>query len=770
VKKILFLTCLLISSLLVPGVSAGTTYVLDESYGNVPVTFVPNVGQFDSTIVFVAEGNDGNALRGNSGVAFQLEDDDTIYPLHPDDAKFDGKLYLQFINANTNPTVTYEEPVTWNSNYFIGNDPENWHMDVPNYRTARLHEIYSGIDMLIRGNGRDIEYLLAVKPNADPSQILFRDYDEDITGVSDGKIVGEKSWMGSIQHIVEPAPTAFQYIDNTEVPVSLSYKFIYVGSNTVDNVAFGIGNYNSEYELFIKLDMFDSPLIALKHTTDVAGVEVDDEGCAYVAGSAEYRRTNFKLKTLFAMKINSEGDELRYVTYFGGKPGPGIIADFAVDSKGNIFITGAINFPATPGAFDIIIGEFKESKCVVMKLSETGNKIVYSTYLGGNDIGEIRCIDVDSIGNAYVTGWTLSKYFPTTLDVINPEYIFVPYLDTYMRNGFITKFNIDGSELDFSTFFDTAELTSIKVDNSGVIRIAGNDAEVFVAALNATASDSLFTLRFGGNDKDEVTGMDIDNEGNIYVAGYTESKDFYTTDGSVYQGGNSDCFIAKVGNIGTLVWSKLLGGSILDEPTGGLEVDNDGNIFISGFTTSPEFPRTPDAYLNDIMHGNGFFTVINSDGINIEYSTLLSGPVSYGKAIDAKSEVYLASSSSFPELSGKGVFDSRSASISLIRFKAYEATYVLNESSQPKLFTVQTPYPNPFNPSVTLSYRLFRDSDVTLDIYNIHGQKISTVINTFQIEGLHLVKWDGSDFPSGVYFYRIYVGDEIKTGKLLLLK
>ncbi len=108
-------------------VSAETTYTIDESYDNVPVTLVPNIGQFDSTIAFVVEGNDGNGLEASYGAVFQLEGDDTIGPWSPssDNMDFNEKINLQFVNANLDPEVSFDDPVSWNSNYFIGSDSEN---------------------------------------------------------------------------------------------------------------------------------------------------------------------------------------------------------------------------------------------------------------------------------------------------------------------------------------------------------------------------------------------------------------------------------------------------------------------------------------------------------------------------------------------------------------------------------------------------------------------------------------------------------------------
>ena len=90
-------------------------------------------------------------------------------------------------------------------------------------------------------------------------------------------------------------------------------------------------------------------------------------------------------------------------------------------------------------------------------------------------------------------------------------------------------------------------------------------------------------------------------------------------------------------------------------------------------------------------------------------------------------------------------------------------------------FAVLPAYPNPFNPSTTISYGLENDSHITVEIYDISGKLVSTLINTEQTQGWHSVVWNGTSqigelAPTGQYLSKITSGDEVKTTKLMLLK
>ncbi len=92
------------------------------------------------------------------------------------------------------------------------------------------------------------------------------------------------------------------------------------------------------------------------------------------------------------------------------------------------------------------------------------------------------------------------------------------------------------------------------------------------------------------------------------------------------------------------------------------------------------------------------------------------------------------------------------------------------EDDAPAAFSVAQNSPNPFNPTTTINFTLAHDSQVSIDVYNIAGQKVDTLANDFMTSGSHSVVWDASGFAAGVYFYTATTGDFSKTMKMTLLK
>jgi flagellar hook assembly protein FlgD len=79
-------------------------------------------------------------------------------------------------------------------------------------------------------------------------------------------------------------------------------------------------------------------------------------------------------------------------------------------------------------------------------------------------------------------------------------------------------------------------------------------------------------------------------------------------------------------------------------------------------------------------------------------------------------------------------------------------------------------FPNPFNPTTTIKYALPQATKVNIKIYDILGREVETLINEIQNAGTYSVNWDASNFPSGVYFYKLHAGDFVQTNKMVLIK
>src|SRR5437867_715938 len=207
---------------------------------------------------------------------------------------------------------------------------------------------------------------------------------------------------------------------------------------------------------------------------------VDSAGNAYVTGdtnSADFPTTPGSYRAAFrppmdtfVVKLNATGRTLAYSTFLGGSGWENAFG-VTVDRAGYAFVTGQTNstdFPTTPGALrQVLMGRADAS---VTKLDPSGAALVYSTFLGGttpNDCG--TSVAVDSLGHAYVTGYTYSVDFPLTPDA------FDTHLD--LVEGFITELNASGNGLVYSTYIGGSgaddQGSSIKVDALGIAYITG---------------------------------------------------------------------------------------------------------------------------------------------------------------------------------------------------------------------------------------------------------------------------------------------------------
>jgi hypothetical protein len=354
-----------------------------------------------------------------------------------------------------------------------------------------------------------------------------------------------------------------------------------------------------------------------------SGVAVDASGNAYVTGatvSPNFPTTPGAFQTklpgfqnAFVTKLNPAGSSLVYSTFLGGSRVDIAEGSIAIDPLGNAYVAGetwSSDFPVTPGAFQTIFGGDVDT--FVTKLNATGSALVYSTYLGGTAADVAFSIVVDSSGKAYVTGNTCSSDFPTTPGAFRTS--------AKCWDIFASKLNTTGSALVYSTVLgvgaNSANGGHVAVDASGDAYITGSTPgnfpttpgalqtiygggpnDVFIAELNAAGSALIYATYLGGSGDDLGSGIAID-AGIAYVTGVTSSSDFPTTPGAFQttNGGDYDVFVVKLNTADSaLVYSTYLGGSG-GESGGGIVVDAAGNAYVTGITSSSDFPTTPGAF------------------------------------------------------------------------------------------------------------------------------------------------------------------------------
>ena len=359
-------------------------------------------------------------------------------------------------------------------------------------------------------------------------------------------------------------------------------------------------------------------------------MSVDASGNAYIAGQTN--STNFPVTSgafqthlrgkvnAFVSKLNADGSSLVYSTYLGGSDwdfGAGI----AVDANNNAYVTGgtrSADFPVTAGAIQTKFGGGLWD-VFVSKISTDGSSLIYSTYLGGDGgnqevFGDVGWdIAVDASGNAYVTG-DGTPNFPTTSGAFQTS------CRSGILNAFISKINPAGSELVYSTYvggssWDWAD--TIAVDAQGNAYLGGNansnDFPVTAGAfqksnrggedgvifkLNPTGSALQYSTYLGGVGYEVIQGIAVDQSGDAFVTGVTGSTNFPTTVDAL-QGtlsGSYDAFLTELSPQGSaLVYSSYIGGRNVDWGYG-VELDPQGEVYVSGVTSSSDFPTTPGAF------------------------------------------------------------------------------------------------------------------------------------------------------------------------------
>jgi len=401
---------------------------------------------------------------------------------------------------------------------------------------------------------------------------------------------------------------------------------------------FKVASYDKSHDLII------DPLLASTYLggsgSDVCySLALDTNGNVYVTGSTY--STDFPTTTgaygtsgggsyndIFIARLNNDLTNLTASTYLGGSKNESV-SGIALDSTGNVYVTGsasATDFPTTTGAYDTSGGGEDYGDAFIARLSNDLTRLTASTYLGGSKHDPIYGIVLDSTGNVYVTGFTTSTDFPTTTGAYNTS-----GGDSY-SNAFIARLDSDLTKLSASTCL-------------------------------------------GGTSGDYAYDISLDSGGNVYVTGITDSTNFPTTTG-VYDtsGGGTygdssypDIFIAKLnGDLTKLSASTYLGGSLNDEPSG-ISFDSSGNVYVTGSTSSTDFPTTSGAY-NTSNNGSYdiFVSKLASNLASLSASTYLGGSSSDGGTsitLDSGGNVCVTGSTSsgdFPTT--KGAYDTSGGS------------------------------------------------------------------------------------------------------------
>ena len=296
----------------------------------------------------------------------------------------------------------------------------------------------------------------------------------------------------------------------------------------------------------------------------------------------------------YIAKLDPSGRRIIYATYLGS-PGQDEIDDLAVDARGNLYVSGfaAAGFPTTPGAFDRTFNGHSDccdglfGDAFVAKLSADGSRLLYSTFVGGSAADRTNTLALGPDGSVAITGFTGSSDFPTTPGAVR------------------------------STFGGgTATYEDVPVD-------------AFAARLDPTGSRLVYSTYLGGSGDDVGNGVALDDDGNTYYAGISESPDFPTTPGSLKPSYGTPApvlngYVTKLDRWGRLVWSTYLGGPVRDSASG-IDVDARHDVYISGSTIG-EFPVTAGVAQTTFGGVRDWFVAkLDRSGSALHWATYLGG-------------------------------------------------------------------------------------------------------------------------------------------------
>ena len=491
-------------------------------------------------------------------------------------------LRMELIGANPQPKGVGLERLAGETHYFFGNDPNQWRTHIPTYTKVQYTNVYPGVDLVYYGNQGQLEHDFIVAPGVDPHIILLRFEGSDFLEVDErGDLVVHLADGQLRLH----KPIIYQEVDGIRKPITGGYIL-----NAQGQVGFQIAAYDVHQALVIDPVLSYSTYLGGTGIEGNADVALDSFGNAYVAGTTPstdfptmnpFQSTSNGSFDLFVAKLDPTGSVLVYSTYLGGSGTE--TGRLTVDGLGNAYLIGtttSLDFP-TASPFQASHGGGPSPQdAFVTKLNPTGSALVYSSYLGG--LGDDRGIDiaVDGSGNAYIVGDTGNAIF----------------------NNFPTT--------------------------AGAFQTSPQGTDGFVAQLDATGSTLVYSTFLGGSGLETAASVVVNNSGNAYIVGSTDSTDFPVV--NAFQsalGGGSDLFVTKLNTTGTtLVYSTYLGGNSDDEAGVGIAIDSSENAYVTGSTQSTDFP-TANPFQG--VFGGGFrdavVTKLNPTGSVLVYSTYLGG-------------------------------------------------------------------------------------------------------------------------------------------------
>ncbi|MFZ1323189.1 MAG: T9SS type A sorting domain-containing protein [Ignavibacteria bacterium] len=506
---------------------------------------------------------------------------------------------------------------------------------------------------------------------------------------------------------------------------------------------------------------------------DAYDIAMDDSGNVYITGDSfgigDYSQHDFA-----TIKYNSLGETEWIRRYHHASIDYSSI--IKLDNKNNILV-GGLSYDSSAGYSIVIIKYSSSGKTLWVKR--------YSDYV--NIENEITSLTIDEKDNVYITGYSF----------------------TYNTDGattFILKFDPDGELFwqDIITFGASLNpFMRANIDKKGNIYVTGiyrdsivNHSEFLLIKYNNTGErvwlrSNLISTRNVGYD------VQIDSKGNIYLGGIGTTKDFdyefsilkYDLNGNFlwsnsypdyypnfnqltypnmiildsednvyanfnyYSDSSIDIAVIKLNPMGNLIWNYTYDFNNSYENATDFAIDENDNIYSIG--------------ISGLNTGNNSFVILklNPDGMQkIIRNENQFNEAFKPNAISINNNGEIAATGSSPNQSAGWISD-----FCTIKYSSTIGIQSISESN-PNSFNLSQNYPNPFNPITIINYKCSMFNDVVLKVFDVLGNEVAVLVNEKQNPGSYNVEFDGSNFSSGVYFYKLTAGEFSETKRMVLIK
>ncbi len=712
-------------------------------------------------------------------------------------------LKMNFVNGNASPEIVGEEKLASYSNYFLGRDSCHWRGHVGHYQKVILREVWPGIDVELLAQPEGVETVYHVAPFADPSQIQieYEGLDAPLSVDADGSLLLQTS-LGMVK---EKAPFAYQKDGRVQRNVETRYQIV-----STSSYALAVLAYDRQEQLLIDPLLYGSYLGGTEPDYSDA-LTIDGSGHKIIVGETygeqfpitpgAYREQQAGVMDIFVTKFSPDGDSLIFSTYIGAPWGSHAF-DVSTSQEDEIAVVGSVSAPGLPLTSNAPDTVFQGQEGFIVVLASAGDAALLSSYIGGNASDPAYCAQWGTSGIIHVGGVTSSTDFPVTSDAMYSQ---------PLGHGDIFFMTLDpfSGQIQYSSYYGGTEqdgLSGFYWENDHRVWLWGGtesaDFPITETAVQVElngAWDGYFThvdleppavlygSYIGGSGTERVGYLEL-SQSNVVLTGYTGSEDFPTTPGVIDTlnpiDNFGDGFISIVNIDSGLLRSTYIGGNEESEFIGGMHVLLNGVVILGGLTYSNDFPVTPGAF-DTVFNNNpsnpdgmdGFLVQVSANLTEVLYGTYIGGggEEDWIKMSSENDSTYwltgMTWSLDFPTTAD--AFDpwySGSGDVFLIGLRLPVGLSSSGPTPAVPDYYSMSVYPNPFNPTTTISLSLSHRERVSFQVFDLLGRRVDGQEWGVLEAGEYRKTFDGAGLPSGVYVMRVQAGEQVKSGKLVMVR